>query len=195
MHIWLLALCLTLLAGCANDVKLDQFTVEKQTVADEKTALMWAESDNRDSLTWQDAVDYCESFEGGGFQDWRMPSQAELQSLIATNVTNKEKGVIDLSSNMVWASEIDGSKAAFCNFKSNRCSWMEQAISISLRALPVRHTNPQAEQASATPSIATPVNHPQTTQQRLQMLDILNKQDLITPNEYQRKRTAILDEL
>lgn len=195
MNIWLLALCMTLLAGCADGVKTDQFTVENQTVADKETGLMWAESDNRDSLTWQAAFDYCEAYGGGGFQDWRMPTKAELQGLIAASAGDKEDGgVIDLSSNMVWASEVDGSKAAFCNFKARRCSWMEQVISISLRALPVRNTSPvTVETPPETPSATSPISHSQTTQQRLQMLELLKKQKLITPQEYQQKRTAILD--
>ncbi len=197
MYIWLLALCLALLAGCADGVKTDQFTVANQTVTDKETGLMWAESDNRDSLNWQAASNYCQTYEGGGFQDWRMPTQAELQGLITANAGDKEEdGFVDLSSNMVWASEVDGSKAAFCNFKARRCSWMEQVISISLRALPVRDTSPTAiETPPATPSATSPISHSQTTQQRLQILELLSKQGLITPEEYQRKRTAILDEL
>jgi hypothetical protein len=203
MQIWLLALCIALLAGCADGVDKEQFTLENKTVSDTETKLMWSETDNRDSLTWQEAVDYCESFEGGGFQDWRMPTQAELQELINSKAGDKEEGgVINISSSLVWAAEVDGSMAAFCNFKSRRCSWMEQVISISLRALPVRDTEPTENTKntedtveSMPASVTTPVPHPQTTQQRLQVLDILHKQQLITPEEYSKKKAAILNEL
>lgn len=197
MRIWFLILCAALLAGCADGVTKEQFTLENKTVSDTETKLMWAQTDNRDSLTWQEAITYCEAFQGGGFQDWRMPTQAELQGLINSSATDKEEGgVIDLSSSLVWAAEVDGSMAAFCNFKGRRCSWMEQVISISLRALPVRDTVVSGNTVEAAPATtSTPMVHPQTTQQRLQMLDLLYKQQLITPDEYSRKKKDILDEL
>lgn len=192
MHIRLLTLCLILLCGCADGVKKEQFTVENETVFDKETELMWAATDNRDSLTWQEAVDYCNSYNGGGFQDWRMPTKAELEALIKSKIEHGGT-IINLSSNLVWASETDDSKGAFCNFKAGRCSWMEQAISISLRALPVRDT--KAETASTIPPSVAPALKPQTMEQRLQILDLLHNQQLITTDEYTRKKSAILDEL
>lgn len=194
MNTWLFTLCLIILSGCAefNSVDKEQFTVSNQTVLDKKTDLMWAAADNSESLTWQEAVDYCNAYTGGGFQDWRMPKKAELQTLIESKI-EKEGEVITLSSNLVWASETDDSKGAFCNFKARGCSWMEQVISISLRALPVRDTKAEAT-ATAGPSSA-PIVKPQSMEQRLQVLDLLHKQNLITEDEYNRKKAVILDEL
>jgi hypothetical protein len=192
MQTWLLPLCLIILSGCAefNSVEKGQFTVGNETVLDKKTDLMWAASDNTESLTWQEAVAYCNAYSGGGFQDWRMPKKTELQALIKSNI-KKEGKMINLSSNLVWASETDDSKGAFCDFNARGCSWMEQVLSISLRALPVR--DPKAA-VTVYPS-PSPIVTPQSMEQRLQVLGLLHKQQLITEDEYNRKKTAILDEL
>jgi len=189
---WLLSLCFFILSGCADAVKTEQFTISNETALDKTTDLMWATTDNRENLTRQEAVDYCEAYGGGGFQDWRMPKTVELQALIQSRIGQGGE-IITLSGNLVWASETDDSKGAFCNFKERKCSWMEQVISISLRALPVRDT--KAATAVTAPSSSLPMARPQSLEQRLQILDLLRKQQLITEEEYTLKKTAILDEL
>lgn len=197
----LLSICLLVFAGCAdsNTAKLTRFEIKKDTVLDKNTTLMWAGSDNKHNMTYREAQDYCQSYDGGGFDDWRMPTVSELQGLIDAEVEGKGE-ILTLSSSMVWASETDDSKAAFCSFKSQRCSWMEQVISISLRALPVRNTVAQNEAVTVTDSTEgnspfTPSARPQTVEQRLQVLNLLHEQNLITTEEYKQKRSAILDEL
>jgi Protein of unknown function (DUF1566) len=194
MHRWLLTVCLIILSGCAefNSVEKEQFVVGQETVLDKKTDLMWAATDSRGSLTWQEAVDYCTAYTGGGFQDWRMPRKTELQTLIESKI-EKDGEVINLSSNLVWASETEDSKGAYCNFKARGCFWMEQVISISLRALPVRDTKAGTAALSGPPPAS--IIPPQSMEQRLQILDLLHKQQLITDDEYNRKKSAILDKL
>ena len=51
------------------------------TVKDAKTGLMWAAKDNGRDVTWQEAKEYCEKYRGGGYTDWRMPTQDELAGL------------------------------------------------------------------------------------------------------------------
>lgn len=80
MQKWLILLCLFLLSACADSSEeiSKQFQRNNQvTVLDLKTDLMWAAADNRQTLTWQEAVDYCESYKAGGYDDWRMPARAE----------------------------------------------------------------------------------------------------------------------
>ena len=192
MHTWMIFLCFIILSGCADAVKTEEFTISNETALDKKTDLMWATTDNRENLTRQEAVDYCESYSGGGFQDWRMPKTAELQALIKSRIGQNTE-IINLSSSLVWASETDDSKGAFCNFKERKCAWMEKVISISLRALPVRDT--KTENVLPTPSSPHPMARPQSLEQRLQVVDLLRKQKLITEDEYNLKKTAILDEL
>ena len=192
MQKWLIILFLVLISGCSkfNEVDKTQFEITPQTVFDTKSELMWAHSDNLQSLTWQEAVDYCENYNGGGYNDWRMPKISELQTLIEAKI-KKEVDIINISSNLIWAAETDDSKAAFCHLEHQGCSWMEQVISISFRALPVRDT----KAAAANPATPTPTIKPQSTEQRLQILDLLHKQQLITEDEYNQKKAAILDEL
>jgi hypothetical protein len=51
------------------------------TVLDTRTNLMWAAKDNGSDINWQDAKSYCENYRGGGYSDWRMPTQDELAGL------------------------------------------------------------------------------------------------------------------
>jgi len=188
----LIILCLVLISGCADDVDKTQFDISNQTVLDTKSELMWAHSDNSESLTWQEAVDYCENYRGGGYDDWRMPKRSELQTLIEAKI-QKEGDLINITSNLIWASETDDSKAAFCHLANRRCSWMERVISISLRALPVRDTKIEIKAVEIT---APPVEvRPQTTEQRLQVITLLHKQQLITDEEYELKKAAILKDI
>ncbi len=192
MQKWLIIPCLIMISGCAsfNEVDKTQFEISKQTVLDKKSDLMWAHSDNSQSLTWEEAVDYCENYTGGGYQDWRMPERSDLLTLIEAKI-EKESEIINISSNLIWASETDDSKAAFCHLANRGCSWMEQVISISLRALPVRDTKTDAAESTAPASM----DRPQSTEQRLQVLNLLYKQKLITTDEYKQKKAAILNEL
>ncbi|MBI9059755.1 MAG: DUF1566 domain-containing protein [Labilibaculum sp.] len=52
-----------------------------ETVTDNNTGLMWQQIPTTDEFTWQEAVDYCNELELGGYDDWRMPSLKELFSI------------------------------------------------------------------------------------------------------------------
>ncbi len=82
------------------------------TVLDTRTNLMWATWDNEYSIDWEDAERYCESYRGGGYTDWRMPTLDELTGLYDANETYKSNcGVhvhltklIRLSCSQLWYS-------------------------------------------------------------------------------------------
>jgi hypothetical protein len=84
------------------------------TVLDTKTNLMWAAKDNGNTINWTDAKSYCENYRGGGYTDWRMPTQDELAGLYDEAKTyTADNGeifhltkLIHLTSFAVWASEI-----------------------------------------------------------------------------------------
>jgi len=59
------------------------------TITDTKTGLMWSEKDNGLPIKWSDALSYCSNFNVGGYNDWRMPTLAELASLFDQNEKNK----------------------------------------------------------------------------------------------------------
>ncbi len=51
------------------------------TVIDNVTDLMWAQDLSKASMSWEEAVEYCENLELGGYDDWRLPTVKELWSL------------------------------------------------------------------------------------------------------------------
>ena len=51
------------------------------SITDLKTGLMWQQIPTSATFTWQEAVDYCESLEMNGYDDWRIPSLKELYSI------------------------------------------------------------------------------------------------------------------
>ena len=52
------------------------------TVTDNVTGLMWQKQDNGSSMNWFAAVPYCEGLSLGGHDDWRLPSEKELHSIV-----------------------------------------------------------------------------------------------------------------
>jgi hypothetical protein len=116
------------------------------TVLDTSTNLMWAAKDNGENINWQSAKSYCENYRGGGYTDWRMPTQDELAKLYTAAKTYKSDcgysvdltELIRLTCAWVWASEKRGSDAANFDFYAGKQNWSHQSIDYESRALPVR---------------------------------------------------------
>ncbi len=51
------------------------------TTTDNVTGLSWQQVPSSEDLTWQEAVDYANELELGGYDDWRVPSAKELYSI------------------------------------------------------------------------------------------------------------------
>jgi len=106
---------------------------------------MWPMCDNGSRLNWARAQSYCVNYRGGGYTDWRMPTQNELAGLYdkakpynsACGATVHLTELIRLTCYWAWASETRGSDAAIFYFNSgNRDSYRQS--NGSSRALPVR---------------------------------------------------------
>jgi formylglycine-generating enzyme required for sulfatase activity len=117
------------------------------TVLDTQTNLMWAAKDRGSDINWPKAKSYCENYRGGGYTDWRMPTQEELAGLYDSHKSYKAKGslydvhlteLIQLSACCPWASETRGSDAAIFCFDTGERYWIPQLFDASRRALPVR---------------------------------------------------------
>ncbi len=52
------------------------------TVTDTATGLMWQQETPDYSMTWEQALAYCEDLILGGYTDWRLPNIKELRSLV-----------------------------------------------------------------------------------------------------------------
>ncbi len=119
------------------------------TVLDTKTNLMWAAQDNGSDISWEAARHYCAGYRGGGYSDWRMPSQDQLAKLLDTGKPQQarcHKGLkihlatklINLSCTQFWASEKSGFHIAGYDF--SRCERISSRAANTkfFRALPVR---------------------------------------------------------
>jgi hypothetical protein len=139
----------------ANEIKRDGRFIAygNGTVLDTRTNLMWAAKDNGGNINWQDAKSYCENYRGGGYTDWRMPTQGELEGLHDVGKSKPNEAalfpllrplhlteLIDLTSCCPWASETRGSGAASVDFGGGgRLQLLgPQSDAFNYRALPVR---------------------------------------------------------
>jgi uncharacterized caspase-like protein len=121
------------------------------TVLDTRTNLMWASRDNGSDINWQGAKSYCENYRGGGYTDWRLPTQDELAGLYDQAKTYRcdcaETAIGDIHLTELihltcidpWTSETRGSEAAFFNFQGGLRLWTPQWNVSNTRALPVRY--------------------------------------------------------
>ena len=116
------------------------------TVLDTSTNLMWAAKDNGSDINWTNAKSYCQNYRGGGFTDWRMPTQAELVGLYLGGLYDVSgKGhngyhlttLITLTDCCPWTSEVMGSNASRLNFTNNKWRISPQSSGKG-RVLPVR---------------------------------------------------------
>ncbi len=120
------------------------------TVLDTTTNLMWAAKDDGEDIpNWSAAKKYCENYRGGGYTDWRMPTQDELAALYDEGVgyTSGNKATLitkvrltklmKLSSYYVWAAETRNAEAASCEFANGQKDWAHVSTHW-YRALPVR---------------------------------------------------------
>ena len=195
----------TMLTGCANLGQKKRFSTNSNgTVLDTKTGLMWSGRDNGASINYQGASEYCQEYRGGGFNDWRMPSQKELSQLFKAGIDNKGKGKIVITDNWVWALETRDSEAAFCSFVRDYCGWIEQLSSFTQRALPVRVSRPlPAGGDAAGGKISKPLALTTETgdvggeevEQRLILIKRMYENGLLTREEYDKKRKEQLDKL
>jgi hypothetical protein len=103
------------------------------TVLDTKTNLIWAAKDNGNDINWANARLYCENYRGGGYTDWRMPTQNELVELHAGGA-HKDMQI----TGWVWASDTRGSNVAAFYFENDMRSWRRPDYVYGHRALPVR---------------------------------------------------------
>lgn len=120
------------------------------TVHDTRTNLMWAAKDNGANINWQDAKTYCENYRGGGYTDWRMPTQDELAELYDKTIININPpadgcggdyhltNFIHLTCCCPWAAETRGSMAACFGFSNGPRYWLDQSYLGGIRVLPVR---------------------------------------------------------
>lgn len=75
----------------------------KVIVTDTKTNLQWTK-DYGTSLTWQQALSYCENLDYGGYTDWRLPNIKELETLVDDTKYNPASSFPEMPSSWFWSS-------------------------------------------------------------------------------------------
>ncbi len=118
------------------------------TVLDTKTNLMWA-SKSSETMAWDRAINYIRNYKGSGYTDWRMPTKAELASLMDPWLRSpkgfKLTKYIDIQACCPWTSEKkprdkkDQYRAVF-DFANGRFYFATRINNVKSPALPVRDT-------------------------------------------------------
>ncbi len=123
------------------------------TVTDRQLGLMWAKSDNQGDIDWHEARQWIRfTFPNtvpGGYDNWRMPTLAELKSLVTKTPTYESDcgqavsiiGLIKLSCGWVWTSQSDklAPTAWVFNFNNIYPFTVRKAQRRGYRALAVRN--------------------------------------------------------
>jgi hypothetical protein len=123
------------------------------TVLDTSTNLLWAARDNGYDVDWAKAKSYCAAYRGGGFKDWRLPTQDELAGLYDANkahpaACNRSATIavatelIDVTCFWEWAAESRhsalGNDVGAFSFGTGSKGWLRQSEGLVRRILPVR---------------------------------------------------------
>ena len=125
------------------------------TISDHELGLMWSKTDNNGDINWVQAeqwVKYTFPYTlEKRYENWRLPTLPELQSLIVKDKTYKgyetdcgqyakNVALINLSCGWIWTSETDprAPTARIFNFDNVYHYTVRRAQSRGYRALPVR---------------------------------------------------------
>ncbi len=117
------------------------------TVTDSKTGLMWAQTDSMGDITWLNAKLYSENIILGVYNDWRMPTVKELETLFDETLEKyeticghrvKTPPLIELSCGFIWSSEERSISAFAYNFSRGYVYKDRKTRYRGFRALPMR---------------------------------------------------------
>jgi len=80
--------------------------VEKEdgTIFDTNTNLLWQQSPSDKRFTWKEANKYCESLTLAGYNDWRLPTVEELESLINNKYKPTTDPILKCKLSYYWSS-------------------------------------------------------------------------------------------
>ena len=111
------------------------------TVVDVASGLMWADKDSERVMDWMDAIEYCYSYKGGRYTDWRMPTKTELE-LLADKISQGpilETAEVPIRVHPnVWVSDIDKDNANVFSFEVGHIQKQHPKEKSNIGALPVR---------------------------------------------------------
>ena len=116
----------------------DRFTVHADgTIVDTRTQLMWYYRESDTDINWHEAERYCEDFDIGGYNNWRLPKVEELAELYKALKKDKEVP-FEIVNDFIWAANRTGSHAEGFHMNFGSYCMNTQADTVCGRALPVR---------------------------------------------------------
>jgi|GEM_PF-3303044 len=129
-----------------------RFVVEGDAVRDKATDLLWAARDNGADLDWAAAAAYAHAYRGGGNDDWRLPTEDELETLAEPVMAHRDKTdctkgknavvitpLIHLSCGLAWSSsKLTHNRAVAFGFISGTSRAAKLTERKNYRALVVR---------------------------------------------------------
>jgi hypothetical protein len=120
---------------------------ENGTVLDTVTNLMWVARDSDEDIDWYNAKSYCDNYRGGGYTDWRLPTQSELKGLydksksyMASQATYNihVTEMIKLSRCCPWAADREGLWCYTIDFDTGEFVGLYRPYKPLTKVLPVR---------------------------------------------------------
>jgi len=86
----------------------------KVIVTDTETGFIW-QKEYSDTLTWINALSYCETSTYAGYKDWRLPNVNELKTLFNLNSINPASSFPGMPSSYFWSSStrVSGASSAW----------------------------------------------------------------------------------
>ncbi|MBU0673780.1 MAG: DUF1566 domain-containing protein [Proteobacteria bacterium] len=99
-------ICLVILTGLLTLVSSayagDFSDNNNGTITDNVTGLVWQQSDDYISRSWEQAISYCEALVLGRTSDWRLPNVKELRSIVDESKINPAID-LDMFRRTVWS--------------------------------------------------------------------------------------------
>lgn len=96
------ALLFMLILSCLHG----EFIKNADTVVNNHSNLEWQDDAVGGTMTWTQAIDYCENLTLGGNADWRLPNINELKSIVDKSRYNPAvvSAFTNMSSDQYWSS-------------------------------------------------------------------------------------------
>ena len=114
----------------------------KEIVIDNTTNLQWQDNSDAKTVqkTWSEAKDYCENLTLGGYDDWRLPSDRELLTIVDYGRYDPAIDPVfqNVTSSWYWSSTnvaSDSSYAWFVNFRYGGGLWVDKSVSSFVRCV------------------------------------------------------------
>ncbi|MBF0259749.1 MAG: DUF1566 domain-containing protein, partial [Desulfamplus sp.] len=105
-----------MLLFCTRSSYADYVDNGNGTVTDKSTGLMWQQRTSKNYMTWQDALEYCEKLTLAEYSDWRLPTVAELRSIVDYRLYDPAIDTdcfYDTSSDFYWSGTTNSNNIEF----------------------------------------------------------------------------------